>query len=155
MEFVTASSSRNGAAPLASSSGTLQVRANVYARPRDISHRVGNDSRLLFATMHSDVFALECVRGLCVVRHRDLIGDAPDVSAWKKKEDHFYYTQLFDRYLHRYYDVIPTDKVKNAPQEVLVTLRNRYSFVAAEVGMTADLCDSLRGCATCHRWAAR
>lgn len=133
------------------------MRANVYLRMRDISHRVTNDPRLLVATMHSDVFALENVRGTCEVRHRELIGDgtAPDVSAWKKRDDHFYYHQLYDRYIHRFYDVIPTEKVKNAPPEVLRTLRMRYSFIVAEVGMTADLCDALRGCAVCHRWAAR
>lgn len=156
MEFVTASSSRSGAAALASSSGTLQVRANVFLRMRDISLRSTNDPRLLVATMHSDVFSLENVRGICEVRHRDLIGSgtAPDVTQWKKKEDHFYYYQLYDRYIHRFYDVIPTDKVQNAPPEVLTTLRSRYSFVVAEAGMINDLTDALRGCAVCHRWAS-
>ncbi|TKY88229.1 hypothetical protein EX895_002939 [Sporisorium graminicola] len=156
MEFVTAASSRSGAAALASSSGTLQVRANVFLRMRDISLRSTNDPRLLVATMHSDVFSLENVRGICEVRHRDLIGNgtAPDVTQWKKKEDHFYYHQLYDRYIHRFYDVIPTEKVQNAPPEVLTTLRTRYSFVVAEAGMINDLTDALRGCAVCHRWAS-
>ncbi|GAC75620.1 PHD finger protein BR140/LIN-49 [Moesziomyces antarcticus T-34] len=156
MEFVTAASSRSGAAALASSSGTLQVRANVFLRMRDISLRSTNDPRLLVATMHSDVFSLENVRGICEVRHRDLIGagTAPDVSQWKKKEDHFYYYQLYDRYIHRFYDVVPTEKVQNAPPEVLTTLRMRYSFVVAEAGMINDLTDALRGCAVCHRWAS-
>ncbi len=123
---------------------------------RDISLRSTNDPRLLVATMHSDVFSLENVRGICEVRHRDLIGSgtAPDVSQWKKKEDHFYYYQLYDRYIHRFYDVVPTDKVQNAPPEVLTTLRSRYSFVVAEAGMINDLTDALRGCAVCHRWAS-
>ncbi|EST08379.1 Zinc finger, PHD-finger [Kalmanozyma brasiliensis GHG001] len=156
MEFVTASSSRSGAAALASSSGTLQVRANLFLRMRDITFRSTNDPRLLVATMHSDVFSLENVRGICEVRHRDLIGSgtAPDVSQWKKKEDHFYYHQLYDRYIHRFYDVVPTDKVQNAPPEVLTALRSRYSFVVAEAGMINDLTDALRGCAVCHRWAS-
>ncbi|GAC95348.1 potential Snt2p-like DNA binding protein [Pseudozyma hubeiensis SY62] len=156
MEFVTAASSRSGAAALASSSGTLQVRANVFLRMRDISLRSTNDPRLLVATMHSDVFSLENVRGICEVRHRDLIGSgtAPDVTQWKKKEDHFYYYQLYDRYIHRFYDVVPTEKVQNAPPEVLTTLRTRYSFVVAETGMINDLTDALRGCAVCHRWAS-
>lgn len=154
MEFVTASSSRSGAAALASSSGTLQVRANVFLRMRDISHRTSNDSRLLVATMHSDVYSLDNVRGLCEVRHRDLIGDAPDVSAWKKREDHFYYYQLYDRYIHRFYDVIPTQKLQNAPADVLDVLRKRYSFIVAETGMVNDLCDALRGCAVCQQWAS-
>lgn len=154
MEFVTASSSRSGVAALASSSGTLQVRANVFLRTRDISHKMSTDTRLLVATMHSDVFALDNVRGICEVRHRDLIGDAPEVSAWKRREDHFFYYQLFDRYIHRFYDVIPTHKLRNAPADVLEVLRRRYSFIVAEVGMIADLCDALRGCAICQQWAS-
>ncbi|PWN43695.1 hypothetical protein IE81DRAFT_322100 [Ceraceosorus guamensis] len=154
MEFVLASSSRSGAAALLSSSGTLQLRANVFLRTRDISHRVSNDPRLLVGTMKSDVYALENVRGLCEVRHRDLLGDAPEVSAWKKKDDHFYFHQIYDGYIHRFYDVIPTEKIKNAPPAVLNLLRSRYSFIVAEVGMTPDLCDALRGCAVCHRWAS-
>lgn len=155
MEFVTASSARAGAAALASSSGTLQVRANLYLRVRDVSHRVTNDPRLLLATMHSDLFALDNVRGLCEVRHRELIGDgsAPDITAWKRREDHFYFHQLYDRYIHRFYDVIPMSKIKNAPVDVLLALNARYSFVVAEVGMASDLCDALRGCAVCHQWA--
>lgn len=155
MEFVTASSSRKGAQALASSSGTLQVRVNVFLRQRDLHNKSLSDSRLLVATMHSEIFALENVRGLCVVRHRDLIGEAPAISAWKKREDHFFYHQLYDRYLHRFYDVIPTDKVRNAPLDVLTVLRNRYSFVVAEPSTTPDLCGALRGCSVCHKWASR
>lgn len=154
MEFVHATPSRAGAAPLANASGTLQVRVNTFLRTRDISHRISTDSRLLVATMHSDVFALDNVRGLCEVRHRDLLGDAPEVSAWKKKDDHFYYYQLYDRYIHRFYDVIPTSKLQNAPADVLEVMRRRYSFIVAELGMAVDLCDALRGCAVCQQWAS-
>ena len=155
MEFVTASSSRKGAQTVATSSGTLQVRANIYLRQRDLHNKALSDPRLLVATMHSDIFALENIRGLCIVRHRDLIGEAPEIAAWKKREDHFFYHQLYDRYLHRSYDVIPTDKVRNVPFDVLTVLRNRYSFVVAEPSTTPDLCGALRGCSVCQKWASR
>lgn len=155
MEFVTASPSRKGGQVLASTSGTLQVRANLYLRQRELNNKSISDPRLLVATMHSDVFALDNVRGLCVVRHRDLIGEATEVAAWKRREDHFYYYQLFDRYIHKYYDVIQTDKIRNVPFDVLTVLRNRYSFVVAEPSMTPDLCGALRGCAVCLKWASR
>lgn len=154
MEFVTTSSTRNGSASLPSTSGTLQVRANYFLRMRDISHRISSDSRLLVATMHCDLLALDNVRGLCEVRHRELIGEAPEVGAWKKRDDHFYYHQFFDRYAHRFYDVVPTWKLQNAPAEVLSLLRKRYSFILAEPGVSADLCDALRGCVICHQWAS-
>jgi hypothetical protein len=104
--------------------------------------------------MHCDLLALDNVRGLCEVRHRELIGEAPEVGAWKKRDDHFYYHQFFDRYAHRFYDVVPTWKLQNAPAEVLSLLRKRYSFVLAEPGVSADLCDALRGCVICHQWAS-
>lgn len=133
-----------------------QLRANVFLRMRDLTHRANNDPRLLVATMHADIYDLESVRGKCRVLHRELIsnGSTPEVAAWKRRDDHFYYHQLYDRYIHRFYDVVPTYRVKNAPDEVLATLRDRYSFIVAEVGISADLCDALRGCAVCRQWAA-
>lgn len=132
------------------------VRANLFFRMRDLTHRLNNDPRLLVATMHSDLFPVSTIRGKCRVKHRDLIsnGSAPELTAWKRNDDHFYFFQLFDRYIHRFYDVIPTYKVKNAPEDVLNVLRERYSFIVAEMSMSADLCDALRGCAICHQWAA-
>lgn len=132
------------------------IRANLFFRMRDLTHRVNNDPRLLVATMHSDLFPVSAIRGKCRVKHRDLIsnGSAPELTAWKRNDDHFYFYQLFDRYNHRFYDVIPTYKVKNAPEQVLSVLRERYSFIVAEMSMSAELCDTLRGCAVCHQWAA-
>lgn len=132
------------------------IRANLFFRMRDLTHRLNNDPRLLVATMHSDLFPVSAIRGKCRVKHRDLIsnGSAPELTAWKRKDDHFYFYQLFDRYIHRFYDVIPTYKVKNAPEQVLIVLRERYSFIVAETSVSAELCDALRGCAICYQWAA-
>lgn len=133
-----------------------QVRANIFLRMRDLTHRANNDSRLLVATMHAELYPVEAIRGKCRVKHRDLIGNGapPELAVWKRKDDRFYYQQLYDRYIHRFYDVIPTWKVKNAPAAVLETLREKYSFIVAEPAISADLCDALRGCAVCHEWAS-
>ena len=157
MEFVTVPSNPDAPGPSTARGGQLHVRVNLFLRSRDISLRVNNDQRLLVACMNADVFPLQNVRGTCEVRHRDLIGDgsAPDIAAWKRHDDHFYYHQLYDRYIHKFYDVIPTSKLQNAPPIVLSTLRQRYSFIVAEPGMQNDLCDAWRGCATCHKWASR
>lgn len=147
MDFV--STSENG-------NDNLQVRANIFLRMRDLTHRAYNDPRLLVATMHAELYPVEAIRGKCRVMHRDLVsnGSTPELAAWKRRDDHFYYHQLYDRYIHRFYDVIPTWKVKNAPESVLETLREKYSFIVAETGISADLCDALRGCAVCHEWAS-
>lgn len=137
------------------SNAQVNVRANVFLRMRDLTHRANNDSRLLVATMHADLYPVSAIRGKCRVKHRDLIcnGSTPELAAWKRRDDHFYYYQLYDRYIHRFYDVIPSWKVKNAPDAVLETLREKYSFIVAEVGISSDLCDALRGCAVCKEWA--
>lgn len=132
-----------------------QIRANIFLRMRDLTHRANNDSRLLVATMHAELYPIKAIRGKCRVKHRDLISDGSpqELAAWKRRDDHFYYHQLYDRYIHRFYDVIPTYKVKNAPEAVLDTLREKYSFIVAEVGISSDLCDALRGCTVCREWA--
>lgn len=132
------------------------VRVNLFLRMRDLTHRSNNDSRLLVATMHSDTFPLATVRGKCRVKHRDLIsnGSPQELAAWKRRDDHFYYHQLFDRYIHRFYEVIPTWKLKNAPANVLQVLRERYSFIVAETSIASELCDALRVCFVCHEWAS-
>ena len=88
--------------------------------------------RVVVATMHSDTCPVAYIRGKCRVFHRDRL--PCDLDAYKKEAHSFYYHQvlgpsrlicksvidrffdkLYDRYLHRYFDVIPTALVKNAP----------------------------------------
>lgn len=132
------------------------VRVNMFLRMRDLTHRPNNDPRLLVATMHADVFSVAAIRGKCRVKHRDLIshGSPQELAAWKRRDDHFYFHQLFDRYIHRFYEVIPTWKLKNAPEKVLQVLRERYSFIVSETTIASELCDALRGCSVCHAWAS-
>lgn len=131
------------------------IRVNLFLRMRDLTHRSNSDPRLLVATMHSDTFPVAAIRGKCRVKHRELIsnGSPQELAAWKRRDDHFYYHQLFDRYIHRFYEVIPTWKLKNAPENVLQVLRERYSFIVAETSIASELCDVLRECFVCHEWA--
>ena len=90
--------------------------------------------------------------------------------------------QLYDRYLHRYFDAVPTCKVQNAPGAPLLTarcecfnhgtdvervaggtgftadvlkhLQDGFEFVLCEVGTGSELCDAQRGCSVCCKWAA-
>ncbi|KDN45083.1 hypothetical protein K437DRAFT_125829 [Tilletiaria anomala UBC 951] len=156
MEFVMVPADLAAPGPSTGRVNRLHVRANLFLRSRDISLRINNDQRLVVATMNAEIFSLENIRGTCEVRHRDHVGDgsAPDLAIWKKQEGRFYFHQLYDRYIHRFYDIIPTEKLRNAPAEVLEFLRNHYSFIIAEPGMQSELCDALRGCATCKQWAS-
>ena len=122
----------------------IRVRVAYYLRPRDISNRYIADHRLVVATMHTDVVPAEYVRGVCTVRHKESITDTDaykrerDAFYWHQvshpeprlrgemgrpvsgaglaadsRAGHP--LQLYDRYLHRYFDAVSTDKIQNAP----------------------------------------
>ncbi|GAA6010718.1 hypothetical protein JCM11491_002912 [Sporobolomyces phaffii] len=135
----------------ANESTDLRVRVAYYFRTRDITNRYVADHRLIVATMHADTVPASYIRGICRVLHKEHV---EDLEAWKRQTDTFYWSQLYDRYLHRYFDALPTVRVKNAPQEVLDHLLNGFEFVLCEVGTGNQLCDAQRGCHTCSKWAA-
>ncbi|BGP15912.1 putative PHD type zinc finger protein with BAH domain-containing protein [Rhodosporidiobolus nylandii] len=129
----------------------LRLRVNYYFRTRDITNRYVADHRVLVASFHSDVVPAEYVRGVCTVMHREHV---ENLDVYKRQPDTFYWHQLYDRYLHRYFDSVPTYKVQNAPPEIVRHLVDNFEFVLCEVGTGAQLCDIQRGCCVCSRWAA-
>ncbi|KAK3840326.1 MAG: hypothetical protein JOS17DRAFT_726745 [Linnemannia elongata] len=129
----------------------LQVRIGWFYRPKDVMARRNHDPRLLVATMHSDMNPLTSIRGRCTVTHQAYI---KDLDAYKKKPDHFYYNQLFDRYIHRFYDVLPVDSVRNLPPDVAEELTRRYQYIVVEAGTASEYTDAHRVCLICKRWCA-
>ncbi|KAF9424456.1 putative PHD type zinc finger protein with BAH domain-containing protein, partial [Podila epigama] len=128
-----------------------QVRIGWFYRPKDVMARRNHDPRLLVATMHSDLNPLASIRGRCVVTHLAYI---KDLDAYKKEPDHFYYHQLFDRYIHRFYDVLPVESVRNLPLDVSEELGKRYQYIAVEAGTASEYTDAHRVCLICKRWCA-
>ncbi|KAJ6144203.1 hypothetical protein N7470_008098 [Penicillium chermesinum] len=110
------------------------LRVNWYYRPRDIQ-RHSPDSRFLYASMHSDTCPLSSLRGKCQIRH---VTEIEDMNTYKKTRDSFWYDKMFDRYIHRLYDVIPTKDVINVPTNVKKVLDDRWKFIPS------------RDCAVCH-----
>ncbi|KAJ2725530.1 putative PHD type zinc finger protein with BAH domain-containing protein [Coemansia sp. Cherry 401B] len=131
----------------------LRVRLAWYQRPRDlpITRVRAKDMRLLVATMHTDINPVSAIRGKCFVRH---VSEIPDLNAWKAQTDHYYYSQLFDRYSTRLYDIIPVSQIRNAPQEVLQKLRDTYEFIFAETQKITDLTSTRRACTVCAKWCS-
>ncbi|KAF9906089.1 putative PHD type zinc finger protein with BAH domain-containing protein [Linnemannia zychae] len=129
----------------------LHVRIGWFYRPKDVMARRNHDPRLLVATMHSDMNPLTSIRGRCTVTHQAYI---KDLDAYKKKPDHFYYNQLFDRYIHRFYDVLPVDSVRNLPPDVAEELTRRYQYIVVEAGTASEYTDAHRVCLICKRWCA-
>ncbi|KAG0234629.1 putative PHD type zinc finger protein with BAH domain-containing protein [Actinomortierella wolfii] len=131
---------------------TLQVRIGWFYRPKDVmASRRNFDPRLLIATMHSDMNPVTSIRGRCVVTHQAYIRN---LDEYKALPDHFYYNQLFDRYIHRFYEVIPVESVRNLPQDVAEELSRRYQFIVVEMGTGSEYTDAHRVCQICKRWCA-
>ncbi|BFZ63596.1 putative PHD type zinc finger protein with BAH domain-containing protein [Saitoella coloradoensis] len=138
------------AEPASNGSTITSVRVNWFYRPKDVLKQV-SDSRILFATMHSDVCPVNAIRGKCTAKHRAHIDN---LDEYRKIPDSFWYEKLFDRYIHRYYEVVPTEKVLNVPAKVKEVLREQWAFVVVEGGRGKELCMEERGCTKCSGWCA-
>ncbi|KAJ1773713.1 putative PHD type zinc finger protein with BAH domain-containing protein [Coemansia sp. RSA 1843] len=154
---ITASSDKREDTPTPSSTpvtaAQLRARLAWFQRPRDlpVTRVRAKDSRLLVATMHSDLNPVSAIRGKCFVRH---ITEIADLNTWKSKPDYYYYTQLFDRYSTRLYDMIPVAQIRNAPQDILQKLHDTYEFIFAESQKIADLVNTRRACTVCAKWCS-
>jgi len=87
-----------------------RVRLARYYRPSDVSDRPVSDPRRLLAAMYSEVCDINQLRAKCHVVHRDRISD---LSGWKKRPDRFYFNRLFDPYIKKEFEVIPSTDVRN------------------------------------------
>lgn len=126
------------------------LRVNWYYRPRDVQ-RFNSDSRLVYATMHSDMCPLTSVRGLCTIKHRSEIDD---LELYRKERDTFYFVQVFDRFIRRWYECIPTSQIINVPEKVKKALDERWKFVAVEIGRVKELTSAVKTCKRCARYCA-
>ena len=124
------------------------VRVNWYYRPRDIS-RSNADPRLLFASMHSDICPITAIRGKCSIKHKDGI---QDLDVYKKMENSFWFEKLYDRYIHRFYDVVSTESIINLPASIKDVLRSRWRYAIAEPRRTKELTMQTRRCKRCNEW---
>ncbi|KAI9679914.1 MAG: putative PHD type zinc finger protein with BAH domain-containing protein [Caeruleum heppii] len=142
MEFLHLDNNHNGPVDA--------IRVNWYYRPRDIQRKVP-DTRVVFASMHSDTCPLTSLRGKCRVLHRSEIDD---LEEYRKEGDCFYYERMFDRYIHRYYEVIPTTQVINVPIKVKRVLDARWKFVIVEMGRGKELTSAVKSCKRCGGYCA-
>ncbi|KAL3481208.1 PHD finger and BAH domain protein [Aspergillus californicus] len=132
-------------------SGPIEaLRVNWYYRPRDIQRNAA-DTRLVFASMHSDTCPLTSLRGKCQVKH---FSEIQGFSEYRKTRDCFWFDKMFDRYIHRYYEVIPTSKVINVPGNVKKVLDERWRYVLVEVGKRKELTSAVKTCKRCSLYAA-
>ncbi|KAL3417239.1 phd finger and bah domain protein [Phlyctema vagabunda] len=126
------------------------LRLNWYYRPKDIGRKV-NDTRQVFASMHSDISPLTALRGKCQIKHRS---EVEKLDELRKMKDWFWYEKLYDRYIHRYYEVIPTRQVINVPEEVKRVLDDRWKYILVESGRGKELTSAVKSCKRCTRYCA-
>ncbi|KAJ1946581.1 putative PHD type zinc finger protein with BAH domain-containing protein [Kickxella alabastrina] len=134
-------------------SAQLRARIATFSRSRDlpVSRAKVKDTRLVIATMYSDLYLVSAIKGKCVVRHT---AEIHDLSVWKNTPDHYYYNQFFDRYSSRLFDIIPVSQIRNAPQDVLQKLFDTYEFIFAESQKISDLVNTRRACTVCAKWCS-
>ena len=126
------------------------IRVNWYYRPKDIARKV-LDTRLVFASMHSDTCPLTSLRGKCSIRH---LAEISNMDGYRGQPDSFWFDKLYDRYMHRYYEVIPTSRVVNVPQHVKSVLDTRWKFVLVEIGRGRELTSESKKCTKCEQFAS-
>jgi hypothetical protein len=127
------------------------LRINWYYRPKDIGRKV-QDTRLVFATMHSDICPLTSLRGKCQIRHKSEI---PDLTEYKRSPDSFWYEKLYDRYIQKNYEVIPTSQIVNVPERVKKVLDQRWNYILVEQGRGKELTSAMKLCKRCSGYCAR
>lgn len=86
------------------------------------------------------------------MQHKDKIRILDD---YKKEKNSFFFQQMFDRYMRRYYDVIPTDQVINVPEKVKKVLDTRWTYVIVESGRGKELTGAIKSCKRCSGYCAR
>ncbi|EGZ74189.1 BAH-domain-containing protein, partial [Neurospora tetrasperma FGSC 2509] len=126
------------------------LRVNWYYRPKDIGRRV-QDTRMVFATMHSDISPLTALRGKCQIRHKTEI---PDLAAYKRLRDCFWFEKLYDRYIQKNYEVIPTKQIINVPEHVKKVLDERWKYILVEQGRGKELTSAVKTCKRCVGYCA-
>jgi hypothetical protein len=127
------------------------LRINWYYRPKDIGRKI-TDTRLVFATMHSDISPLTALRGKCQIRHR---AEITNMDEFRKTPDSFWYEKLYDRYIQKNYDLIPTPQIVNVPDKVKKVLDDRWKYVLVEQGRGKELTSAVKLCKRCSSYCAR
>lgn len=127
------------------------LRVNWYYRPKDIGRKV-QDTRLVFATMHSDISPLTSLRGKCTIKHKT---EVTSLAEYKRQPDCFWYEKLYDRYIQKNYEVIPTKHIVNVPERVKKVLDERWKFILVEQGRGKELTSAVKLCKRCTGYCAR
>lgn len=137
----------------------MEFQIQWYYRPRDIS-KFSVDSRVLFASMHTDTCPLNSFRGVAIVKHRQ---DIDNLDDYVRLPNRFYFDKLYDRYMIKFYDILSTKYLmeisqNNKSQNFLTALNKRFEFIFVETPMTKFLINGFKSnsctCEICGQWCS-
>lgn len=123
---------------------------NWFYRPKDIS-RYNSDPRYVYASMQSDDSPITSLRGKCQIRLRPEIAD---LEEYRKSRDTFWYNQLYDRYIHRAYEVVPVNQIINVPEKVKKVLDEHWKYIIVEPARMKELTSAVKLCKRCSAYCA-
>ncbi|GAV30619.1 hypothetical protein PMKS-004133 [Pichia membranifaciens] len=121
-----------------------------FYRPRDLNRRL-TDTRLVYASLHRDNCPLTSFRGFATVKHKSEIDN---LEAYRQQPDCFYFDKLYDRYMIKMYDMIPTVQLVHLPPNYYKALNKRFAYIFVEVGKADELLSSPKNCEKCLQWCS-
>lgn len=121
-----------------------------FYRPRDLNRRL-TDTRLVYASLHRDNCPITSFRGFATVKHKFAIDD---LESYRQEPDCFYFDKLYDRYMIKMYDMIPTIKLIHLPPNYYKALHKRFEYIFVEVGKADELLSSPKNCEKCLQWCS-
>lgn len=121
-----------------------------FYRPRDLNRRT-TDTRLVYASLHRDNCPLTSFRGFATVKHKSEI---EDLEHYRQQPDCFYFDKLYDRYMIKMYDMIPTVQLVHLPPNYYKALNKRFGYIFVEVGKADELLSSPKNCEKCLQWCS-
>ncbi|EMR62119.1 putative phd finger and bah domain protein [Eutypa lata UCREL1] len=91
--------------------------------------------------MHSDTSPLHSLRGKCQIRHK---AEIENMDAYRKTPDCFWFEKLYDRYIQKYYEVIPCFQIVNVPEKVKKVLDERWKYIIVEQGRSKEFTSAVK-----------
>lgn len=128
----------------------LMVNVVWYYRARDLNRRC-TDSRLVYASLHRDSCPITSYRGHITVEHKSNI---KDIRIFRKGPDRFYFDKLYDRYMFKMFEMVPTENLVNLPPHFRTALNKRFNYIFIENGKADELFSSPKHCDKCLQWCA-
>jgi hypothetical protein len=85
------------------------------------------------------------------VLHRSEI---QNLDEYRKEQNAFWFNQCFDRFIHRWYEVVPVSQVINVPEKVKKALDERWKYVVVEATRVKELTSDVKSCKRCGGYCA-